>query len=138
MVGLLPIKALAWHQQDLLFVQQIKSKLFIVGDVEFLRVDFREDVEAALGLYCGDAINAVKGVVHVFALFVYASAGNYIAFYALMPPKRRLDDALRWNVGAQAHVREHVDSQDKIAGTVAVARKNHPSNAVAGNHVALG
>ena len=61
MVGLLPIKALARHQQDLLFVQQIKSKLLIVGDVEFLRVDFREDVEAALGLYCGDAINAVKG-----------------------------------------------------------------------------
>ena len=100
MVGLLPVKAFAWNQQDFLFMQQIKSELLIICDIEFLRVNFREDVEATLRFYCGNAVNAVEGVVHVFALFVYASTGNHIAFYALVSPERRLNDALCGNVGA--------------------------------------
>ena len=54
-----------------------------------------------------------------------------------MSPKRCLNDALRGNVGAQAHVREHIDSQDEVTSAVAVAGKNHPANPIAGNHVAL-
>ena len=71
MVGLLPVEALAWYQQDFLFVQQIKSKLLVVSNIEFLCVNFREDVEAALGFYRGNTVDAVEGVVHVFTLFVY-------------------------------------------------------------------
>ena len=121
MVGLLPVEAFAWYQQDFLFMQQIESELFIVGDIEFLRVNFREDVEATLGFYRSNAVNAVEGVVHVFALFVYTSTGNHIAFYALVSPKRCLNDALRGNVGTQAHVREHIDSQDEVTSAVSIA-----------------
>ena len=40
MVGLLPVEAFARYQQDFLFMQQIESELFIIGDIEFLRVNF--------------------------------------------------------------------------------------------------
>ena len=103
MVGLLPVEALDLVPAGSSFRAAIKSKLLVVSNIEFLCVNFREDVEAALGFYRGNTVDAVEGVVHVFTLFVYASAGNHIAFYAFGVPKALFERCFareRWSTGA--------------------------------------
>ena len=53
----MPIEALTCDQQDLLFSEQVKGELLVVGDVELLGVDLGEDIEAgaALGLLTSTA-----------------------------------------------------------------------------------
>ena len=54
-VGLVPVEALARHDEDALLMQQVERELLVVGDVELLDVDLGEDVEGRLGLDRGDA-----------------------------------------------------------------------------------
>ena len=55
-----------------------------------------------------------------------------------MTTKSRLHNGLCRNIGAQAHVRKHVETQDIIACTIFIAAQDHPANAEACNHVRLG
>ena len=104
MVGLAPIEATAACDENLLLMQQIESELLVVGDVELLHVNLREDVECGLRLHCGNAVDAVQRVVDVFALFVNSPAGDDVVIHALVSAERRLHDGLRGNVRAQTHV----------------------------------
>ena len=54
-----------------------------------------------------------------------------------MAPQSCLDDGLRRHVGAQAHVRQHVQAQDEVLRTVLLAGQYHPADAIAGDHVRL-
>ena len=49
-----------------------------------------------------------------------------------------LHDGLSRHVGAKAHVREHVQAQNVIACKVFVARKDHPADTVARDHMRFG
>ncbi len=57
MVRVLPIETGALHDEQFLVVQQIERELLVVANVEFLRIDFREDVEGRLRFDRRDAID---------------------------------------------------------------------------------
>ena len=104
MVGLAPIEAAAARDEDLLLVQQVESELFVVGDVELLHVNLREDIERGLRFHRSNTVDAVQRVVDVFTLFVNSSAGYDVIIHALVSAERGLYDGLCGNVRAQAHV----------------------------------
>ena len=58
----IPVKALTRYQKHLLLMQEIKSELFIIVNIEFLCVDLRENVESSLRLHSTDSRNIVKGL----------------------------------------------------------------------------
>ena len=119
-------------------MEQVEGELLIVVDVELLHVDLREDVEGRLGLHRRDAVNLVEGLPDEVALLVDAAAGAHVGVHALVAAKRRLYDGLRRHVGAKAHVGEHVDAEHEVPHATGVAGEDHPADAEAGNHVALG
>ena len=138
MIGLGPVKAAAARDQDLLLVQQVKGKLLVVGDVELLHIHLGEDVERRARLDHRNTVDLAERLVHVVALLVDTAAGANVVVNRLMAAKRRLDDGLSRDIRAQAHVREHVDAHNKVAHAALVARKHHPANTVARDHVRLG
>ncbi len=71
MVGLVPVEALARYQQDLLLVQKVECELLVVGDVELLGVDLREDVETALGFTAGDAVDLLLSALYTYSRCSY-------------------------------------------------------------------
>ena len=97
-VRILPIETGALHNEQLFVVQQVEGELFVVVDVELLRVDLREDIERGLWLDGGDAVDGVERLIDVFALLVEAAAGHQIIIDALMPAERGLHDGLRGHV----------------------------------------
>ena len=135
MVGLGPVKAAAARDQNLLLVQQVEGKLLVVGDVELLHIHLGEDVERRARLDHRDAIDLAKRLVHKVTLLVDTAAGANVVVNRLMTAERRLNDRLSRNVRAQAHVRKHVDAHNKVAHAALVARKHHPANTVARDHV---
>ena len=134
-VGLVPVEALAARDENLLLMKQVERELLVIGDVELLHVDLREDVERRLGLDHRDAVDLAERVVDEVALLADAAAGRHIALDALVAAEGRLHDGLRGHVGAQAHVRQHVDAQHEVACARGVARHDHPADAVARDHV---
>ena len=138
MIGLGPVKAAAARDQNLLLVQQVEGKLLVIGDVELLNIHLGEDVERRARLDHRDAVDLVERLIHKVALLVDTTAGTDVVVDRLMAAERRLDDRLSRHVGAQAHVGEHVDAHDEVAHTALVARKHHPANAIARDHVRLG
>ena len=46
-----PVEALSGNQKDLFLMKEIKSKLLIIVNVEFLCIDLREDIESCLWLH---------------------------------------------------------------------------------------
>ena len=118
-------------------MEQVEGELLVVGDVELLDVDLREDVERRLRFHGGDAGDLIQGLVHKLALVIYAPARHDVAVHALVPAEGRLHDGLRRHVRAEAHVREHVQALDQVAGAALVPREHHPPDAVSGDHMAL-
>ena len=119
-------------------MQQVEGKLLVIGDVELLNIHLGEDIERRARLNHRDAVNLVERLIHKVALLVDTTAGADVVVDRLMAAERRLDDRLGRHVGAQAHVGEHVDAHDKVAHAALVARKHHPANAIARDHVRLG
>ena len=118
-------------------MQQVECELLVVGDVELLHIDLREDVEGCTGFDGGDAGDVVERLVYVIALLAYAASGHHVVAHALMAPQSGLDDGLRRHVGAQAHIRQHVQAQDEVLRAIFLAGQHHPTDAIAGNHVRL-
>ena len=137
-VGLSPVEAAAARDQDLLLVQQVKGELLVIGNVELLHIHLGEDVERRARLNHRDAVNLVECLIHKVALLVDTTARADIVVNRLMAAERRLDDRLSRHVGAQTHVGEHVDAHDEVAHAALVARKHHPANTIARDHVRLG
>ena len=135
MVGLGPVKAAAARDQNLLLVQQVEGKLLVVGDVELLHVHLGEDVERRTRLDHRDAVDLAERLIHIIALLVDTTAGANVVVDRLMATECRLNDGLSRHVRAQAHVRKHVDAHNKVAHAALVARKHHPANTVARDHV---
>ena len=138
MVGLAPVKAAATRDQNLLLVQQVQGKLLVVGDVELLHIHLGEDIERRARLDHRNAINLAERLVHKVALLVHAAAGTDVVVDRLVAAKRRLNNRLSRHIGAQTHIGKHVDAHDEVAHAALVARKHHPANAIARDHVRLG
>ena len=75
-VGLSPVEAAAARNQDLLLVQQVKSELFVIGDVELFNIHLGEDVERRTRLNHRDAVNLVECLIHKVSLLVDTAAGT--------------------------------------------------------------
>ena len=116
-------------------MQQVEGELLVVGDVELLHIHLGEDVERRARLDHRDAIDLAKRLVHKIALLVDTAARANVVVDRLMATERRLNDRLSRHVRAQAHVRKHVDAHNKVAHAALVARKHHPANTVARDHV---
>ena len=119
-------------------MQQVEGELLVIGDVELLHIHLGEDVERRARLDHRDAVDLAERLIHKVALLVDTTAGADVVVNRLMAAERRLDDRLSRHVGAQAHVREHVDAHDEVAHAALVARKHHPANAIARDHMRLG
>ena len=119
-------------------MQQVKGELLIIGDVELLHIHLGEDVERRARLNHRDAVNLVERLIHKVALLVDTAAGTDVVVNGLMTTECRLNDRLSRHVGAQAHVGEHVNAHDEVAHAALVARKHHPANTIARDHVRLG
>ena len=119
-------------------MQQVEGKLLVIGDVELLHIHLGEDVERRARLDHRDTIDLVERLIHKVALLVDTTARADIVVDRLMAAERRLDDRLSRHVGAQTHVGEHVDAHDEVAHAALVARKHHPANTIARDHVRLG
>ena len=138
MIGLSPVEAAATRDEDLLLVQQVEGKLLVIGDVELFNIHLGEDIKRRTRFDHRDAVDLAERLIHKVALLVDTTAGADVVVDRLMAAKRRLDDRLGRHVGAQAHVGEHVDAHDEVAHAALVARKHHPANAIARDHMRLG
>ena len=105
-----PVEAGALDDQDLLLLEEIQCKLDVVRNVEFLRIDLRENIERRLRLLGRDAWNAVQRLIDKLPLVVNASAGLNIALAALVSAERGLHDGLRRHIGAEPHVGKHIQA----------------------------
>ena len=72
------------------------------------------------------------------ALHAQPTAGAHQVVDALVAAQRGLHRPLAGDVGAKAHVREHVEPLDVVACGLLVARHHHPARAVAAGAVGLG
>ena len=92
MVRLSPVEAAAARDQDLLLVQQVKSELLVIGDVELFNIHLGEDIERRTRLDHRDAVDLVECLIHKVALLVDTTAGADVVVNRLMAAERRLDD----------------------------------------------
>ena len=106
----IPVKALTRYQKHLLLMQEIKSELFIIVNIEFLCVDLRENVESSLRLHSTDSRNIVKGLINKVSLLVNPSARLNVLIDTLVAAKCSLHNGLGRNIGAKTHGGEHIDS----------------------------
>ena len=113
-IGLRPVESAAGDEEDLLFAEQVKGELLVVGDVELLRIHLREDVESRFWLHGADAGDIGERFVNVVTLFAHPSARRDIAAHALVSAECSLHDGLGRHVGAEAHVGEHLQSFDVV------------------------
>ena len=134
----MPVEAAAVDEKHLLFPQEVQRELGIVHDTEFLGIDLGEDVEGCLGLDSGDAGDIVQSLVDELSLLVKTAAGNDVVLDALIAAQCGLHDGLGRNIGAKAHVGEHIDAINIVLGDALVAAEDHPAYTVAGHHVGLG
>ncbi len=137
-IRLRPVEAAAGDDEDALLLQEVQRELVIVRDVELCGIDFWKDVEGGLRLLHGDAGDAVEGITDAVALLIDAAAGHGILIDALVAPESRLDNGLALDVGAQAHVGEHIHAIDIVPADFLVAAEDHPADAEAAHHVGLG
>ena len=75
-IGLRPIEAAAGHQQDVFFVQEIHSELFIIGDGALFEIDAGENVEGTGIFDHREAIEPADGLNGGFPLLIKAAAGD--------------------------------------------------------------
>ena len=78
MIRLFPVKSTSLYDQDLLILQQIQCKFFIIYNVELLYIDLREHIKCSLRFDGSDSRNVSQCLVNIFALFVNTSARNEV------------------------------------------------------------
>ena len=116
-IRVLPVERAAVAEENLLALEQIQGELFIVGNVEALNINLREQIERTVRAGAADAVNLIEHLVRQGALLVQAAAGNNQLVNGLVAAERGLDGVLCRNVGAQAHGGEQVNAF-QVAGSV--------------------
>ena len=104
MIRLFPVKSTSLYDQDLLILQQIQCKFFIIYNVELLYIDLREHIKCSLRFDGSDSRNVSQCLVNIFALFVNTSARNEVVVDALIAPESGLNDRLCRNIGAETRL----------------------------------
>ena len=69
MIRLFPVKSTSLYDQDLLILQQIQCKFFIIYNVELLYIDLREHIKCSLRF---------DGWISYFFSFVFVSANGIV------------------------------------------------------------
>ena len=87
------------YDQKFFVTQEIKSKFFIIYDVEFLCIDLREHIKCCLWFYGTDTWIIGQSIVDIFSLLINTTAGNDITFHALMTAESSLHNGLCRYVG---------------------------------------
>ena len=91
-----------------------------------------------MGLDTGHPGNGSDERIRQIALLAQTTALTHQFVDALMATQCGLNRPLAWHVGAQAHVREHVQTLDVIFRGFFIARDHHPTRTVTTGAVALG
>ena len=99
-IGLMPVEALAGDQQDLLIPQQVKGKLFVIGDIKLLCVDLGENIEAGLRLYSADTGDIIESLGDEFSLLIHTTTGNNVVLNTLITAESSLNNGLGRHIGA--------------------------------------
>ena len=112
MIRFIPVESATMYNQDSLLSQQIQCKFFVVVDVEFLHIQFRENVECGFRFLRRYSRNIIQQFIDHFSLFIDSSARLQILFYALISAKRRLNNRLCRYIRTKTHIGKHLDSLD--------------------------
>ena len=91
-------------------MKEIKSKLLIIVNIEFLCIDLRKNIERSLGLYGCDSRNVIECLVDKISLLINSSAWLNVLIYTLVTAKSGLHDGLCRNVGAKTHGGKHINA----------------------------
>ena len=132
-----PVEAGALHQHDLGLLQQLQEKLLVVLDRIHRRIEAGEHVQRGARLHAGNARDGSDQLIRQIALLAQATAFAHQVVDALVTAQRSLDGPLPRHVGAQAHVRQHVQTVDVVLGRFLVAGDDQPASAVAARAVAF-
>ena len=62
-VGLMPVEGAAVAEENFLIFEQVKHELFVALDVELFGINFGEQVERAIGLFSGNAVDFVEHTI---------------------------------------------------------------------------
>ena len=138
MVRVLPVERAAVAEENLLALQQVQGELLVIGNVEALNINLREQVERAVRTGAADAVNLVEHLVCQGALLVQAAAGNDQLVNGLVAAERGLDGVLCRNVGAQAHGSEQVNAFQVACCVLLRAGDSNPTCTVTADAVCLG
>ena len=108
MIWILPVKASSMDKKDFFLLEEIQDKLLIIIDTVHFSINFREDVKTRLRFDCRQTWNILNGIVNEVSLLIDTATWQKQFIHRLVTSKRCLDDLLGQDVGAQAHVGEHV------------------------------
>ena len=112
MIRFLPVKALSRNKKHLLFMKEIQCKLLVIQDIEFLRVDLRENIKCCARLHRSNSRDIGKRLVNKLSLLVNSAARNNILVDTLITAQCRLNDGLCRNIGTKTHGGKHFQSLD--------------------------
>lgn len=103
-IGFTPVKTSALNNEHFFVLEQIESKLLVIGNIKALTVKLGENIEGCPGLHHADTRNIFERIVYVLALLVDTAAWLDIVAHRLMTPQRRLNNRLCGHIRAQTHV----------------------------------
>src|SRR5699024_7551714 len=104
------VEAGALREQQLAGPQQVVGELLNAFDAVQLQVQLREHVQRSLWLVHADARVGGQPLVGGSALLEQAAAGQHQALDGLLAAECGGHDVLRGDIGAQAHVGQHVQA----------------------------
>ena len=138
MVGLVPVKGAAVAEENLLIFEQVKHELFVALDVELFGINFGKQVERAVGLFTGNAVDFVEHTIRQGALLVETPAGGNEFVNGLVAAECGLNCMLGGHVRAQAHRRKQGNALNIVFSILFRPGNGEPSGAVAAYAVCFG
>ncbi|MNJ23643.1 hypothetical protein D3C77_180310 [compost metagenome] len=133
-----PVERRALDDQQFFREQQVKDELFVVVDRADFRVNPREGIKRPHGFDAADTGNVVEQLPGAVALLQQAAGWQNQIIDALVAAQGGLNGVLARNVGAQAHVGQHVDAFDVALGVLLGPGDGQPAGAETRHPVGLG
>ena len=138
MLLVINVEGRALNQKYFLLEQQIQNQLLVIHHREVLGIEPREQVKRPFGLDAADAGNVVEHAPGGLTLLVQTTSRCHQIVDGLIAAQRGLDCQLGRHIGAQAHVRKHVDPFDQVPGLVLGSADDHPAGTITGRPVVFG
>ncbi len=135
MIRVRPVKCCAMNHQNALLFQQVEHHAFVVADIEFLLIHFREAVQCALWFGAADPWHFIQHFVGDIALLTDTAFRRHQIINTLITTQGCLNSVHSRYVGTQTHLRQHFQTFDVIAGQVFSAADNHPAGTETGQTI---